>query len=192
MQVGHCTSRPPSRKEVFPPPGPASRRGDRLLCSFYFKYLIAVPEPAPTYDSPEAIVVAATIHLQAEHARAHTCTSVSALRAQSRPVVDTYCRATRGVPRSNGKRGATVVTPTRTSCRKVLYLEIWVGCTDAEGIEKSQYREKVFCGRSEVRKSGASECEVEWREEGQVLRAGATRRSGSRRPRWTGRRHARG
>lgn len=42
------------------------------------------------------------------------------------------------VPSSNGKRGATVVEPTRTSWRNVLYFEMAVGCTDADGMEKSQ------------------------------------------------------
>lgn len=45
---------------------------------------------------------------------------------------------------SNGNKGPTVVVPTRTSCKKVLYFEIVVGWTEAEGIEKSQYRLKVF------------------------------------------------
>ena len=40
---------------------------------------------------------------------------------------ETYCRAVRGVEISKGSRGPTVVVPTKTSCKKVLYFEIVVG-----------------------------------------------------------------
>jgi hypothetical protein len=46
---------------------------------------------------------------------------------------------------SKGSNGLIVVLPISTSCRKVLYLLIWVGRTSAEGIEKSQYRTNDFC-----------------------------------------------
>ena len=39
----------------------------------------------------------------------------------------THWRASNGVLKSKGRRGATVVAPTRTSCKKVLYFEICVG-----------------------------------------------------------------
>lgn len=95
--------------------------------------------------------------------------------------------------RSNGNKGATVVTPTRTSCRKVLYLEIWVGWTEADGIEKSQYRVKVFCDsvipRSGLWSRGGERTAGEKRE---VTKPEVAKmRSGSRKPRWTGRRRGR-
>lgn len=40
--------------------------------------------------------------------------------------------------------------PTRPTWNKVLYLLIVVGCTSAEGREKSQYRAKVFGGGREI------------------------------------------
>jgi hypothetical protein len=45
---------------------------------------------------------------------------------------------------SRATSGATVVAPTSISCKAVLYLEMAVGRTSAEGIEKSQYRMNVF------------------------------------------------
>lgn len=58
-----------------------------------------------------------------------------------------------GVERSTtGITGATVVKPTRPSCRAVLYLLIRVGRTSAEGREKSQYRLKVLGGGSEIQR----------------------------------------
>lgn len=48
--------------------------------------------------------------------------------------------------------GAAVVRPMRPTCRKVLYLLMVVGWTSAEGSEKSQYREKVFGGGSEIQR----------------------------------------
>ena len=40
--------------------------------------------------------------------------------------------------------GNTKVEPIKINCRKVLYLDTVVGCTSAEGMEKSQYRMNVF------------------------------------------------
>ena len=48
------------------------------------------------------------------------------------------------------KRGIAVVAPIRASCKAVLSLLIVVGCTSAEGSEKSQYRGNVFGGGSEI------------------------------------------
>jgi hypothetical protein len=48
--------------------------------------------------------------------------------------------------------GAAVVSPMRPTCKKVLYLLIVVGCTSADGREKSQYREKVFGGGREIQR----------------------------------------
>ena len=45
---------------------------------------------------------------------------------------------------SKGTRGPTVVAPTNINCKAVLYFDIVVGFTSAEGIEKSQYRVNVF------------------------------------------------
>lgn len=100
-------------------------------------YLTAALDPAPTYDRPLQIVVPATIHLFGRGRTREGTHSVSeSIRGVTRR--RTHCRAVRGVDTSHGTSGATVVAPTRTSCRKVLYLEIVVGCTDADGIEKSQ------------------------------------------------------
>ena len=48
--------------------------------------------------------------------------------------------------------GAAVVTPTRASCKNVLYLLIVVGRTSAEGSEKSQYRANVLGGGNEIQR----------------------------------------
>jgi hypothetical protein len=52
---------------------------------------------------------------------------------------------------SKGSREEMVVTPMRQSCRKVLYFEMVVGLTSAEGFEKSQKRLKVFCAHFSLR-----------------------------------------
>ena len=52
--------------------------------------------------------------------------------------IKTHCMIVNGVPRSAGTRGAMVVRPTSPSCSAVLYLLMVVGCTSAEGSEKSQ------------------------------------------------------
>ena len=44
----------------------------------------------------------------------------------------------RGMDKSIGITGAAVVSPIRASCKNVLYLLMVVGCTSAEGREKSQ------------------------------------------------------
>ncbi len=64
----------------------------------------------------------------------------------------THCMMVNGVPRSAGTRGAMVVRPTSPSCSAVLYLLMVVGCTSAEGSEKSQYRAKVLGGGSETQR----------------------------------------
>jgi hypothetical protein len=51
-----------------------------------------------------------------------------------------------------GITGARVVMPTSPSCSAVLYLLMVVGRTSAEGSEKSQYREKVLGGGSEIQR----------------------------------------
>lgn len=45
-----------------------------------------------------------------------------------------------------------VVRPISASWRKVLYLLMVVGCTSAEGSEKSQYLEKVLGGGNEIQR----------------------------------------
>lgn len=55
-----------------------------------------------------------------------------------------------GVPATAGTKGASVVTPIRASWRNVLYLLMVVGCTSADGSEKSQYRMNVFGGGREI------------------------------------------
>jgi len=69
-----------------------------------------------TYDKPEVMVVAATVHW----------------------------RIIMGVCVSTGMMGLIVVNPTRISWRNVLYLLIWVGVTCADGNEKSQNRPNVL------------------------------------------------
>jgi hypothetical protein len=49
-----------------------------------------------------------------------------------------------GRDRSWGITGATAVENMSPSCSAVLYLDICVGRTSADGMEKSQYRENVF------------------------------------------------
>lgn len=49
-------------------------------------------------------------------------------------------------------RGAAVVNPIRPTCKTVLYLLIVVGCTSADGSEKSQYRVNVFGGGREIQR----------------------------------------
>lgn len=68
---------------------------------------------------------------------------------QRSPII-TYCITVKGVPATTGTRGAIVVRPISASWRKVLYLLIVVGCTSADGSEKSQYRMKVFGGGKEI------------------------------------------
>jgi hypothetical protein len=46
--------------------------------------------------------------------------------------------------------GSTNVDPIRINCRNVLYFERVVGYTSADGMEKSQYRTKVFGVGSEA------------------------------------------
>lgn len=62
----------------------------------------------------------------------------------------THCIRVKDVVRSTATTGATVVSPSRPSCRAVLYLLMVVGRTSAEGREKSQYLAKVFGGGSEI------------------------------------------
>jgi hypothetical protein len=50
-----------------------------------------------------------------------------------------------GMEMSKGSKEEIVVTPIRQSCKNVLYFEMVVGLTSAEGFEKSQKRLKVFC-----------------------------------------------
>lgn len=57
--------------------------------------------------------------------------------------MQTHCKQSIGRATSSARRGATVVAPTRTSWRAVLYFEMAVGFTSADGMEKSQYRVKV-------------------------------------------------
>ncbi len=56
----------------------------------------------------------------------------------------------RDVAKSRGTTGAKVVNPIKPSCSAVLYLLMVVGRTSAEGREKSQYREKVLGGGSDI------------------------------------------
>lgn len=53
---------------------------------------------------------------------------------------------------STVSRGIAVVVPIRASCKAVLYLLMVVGCTSAEGSEKSQYLEKVLGGGKEIQR----------------------------------------
>lgn len=53
-------------------------------------------------------------------------------------VRNTYCITVRGVPPRAGTTGAVVVMPISANWRNVLYLLIVVGCTSADGKEKSQ------------------------------------------------------
>jgi hypothetical protein len=82
------------------------------------------------------MVVPATIHLRrAGGERDEVSTGVpgavrlrrSVSRGRLPARKGTHWRASNGVLKSKGRRGATVVIPTRTSCKKVLYFEIWVG-----------------------------------------------------------------
>jgi hypothetical protein len=66
--------------------------------------------------------------------------------------METYCMMVKADVKSAVRMGAAVVTPTRASCRKVLYLLIVVGRTSAEGSEKSQYRANVFGGGREIQR----------------------------------------
>ena len=49
-----------------------------------------------------------------------------------------YCIAVNDVAMSIGTTGAMVVRPISASCKNVLYLLMVVGCTSADGREKSQ------------------------------------------------------
>jgi hypothetical protein len=51
---------------------------------------------------------------------------------------------------STVSNGMAVVAPIKASCKAVLYLLIMVGCTSAEGSEKSQYLENVLGGGSDI------------------------------------------
>lgn len=51
---------------------------------------------------------------------------------------------------STASNGMAVVAPIKASCKAVLYLLIVVGCTSAEGSEKSQYLENVLGGGSDI------------------------------------------
>ena len=46
--------------------------------------------------------------------------------------------------------GIARVDPIKINCRNVLYLDTVVGCTSADGNEKSQYRVNVFGAGSEA------------------------------------------
>lgn len=74
-----------------------------------------------------------------------------------------------------------VVTPINDSCKKVLYLEMAVGLTSAEGMLKSQKRTNVFCGPrdTERRPFGLQPTlEAERRERARQGRAQRTHRRG--------------
>ncbi len=63
---------------------------------------------------------------------------------------NTYCMAVITMLTSTVSKGIAVVAPIKASCKAVLYLLIVVGCTSAEGSEKSQYLEKVLGGGSDI------------------------------------------
>jgi hypothetical protein len=48
--------------------------------------------------------------------------------------------------------GIAVVAPINASCSAVLYLLMVVGCTSADGKEKSQYRVNVLGGGREIQR----------------------------------------
>lgn len=64
----------------------------------------------------------------------------------------TYCIAVIAAVTSTVTNGMAVVAPMRASCRAVLYLLMVVGRTSADGKEKSQYRENVFGGGSDIQR----------------------------------------
>lgn len=70
--------------------------------------------------------------------------------SNSQTRIQTYCIIVKGWLISKGSTGAIVVTPISAICKNVLYLLMVVGCTSAEGSEKSQYRVKVFGGGSDI------------------------------------------
>jgi hypothetical protein len=64
----------------------------------------------------------------------------------------TYCMIVNAEAMSPATRGAAVVAPTNNNCSTVLYLLIVVGCTSAEGREKSQYLANVFGAGNEIQR----------------------------------------
>lgn len=62
----------------------------------------------------------------------------------------TYCIAVIAELTSTVTSGIAVVAPINANCKAVLYLLMVVGCTSAEGSEKSQYRANVFGGGSDI------------------------------------------
>jgi len=63
---------------------------------------------------------------------------------------NTYCMACIVAFTSMFSNGNAVVDPIRASCKAVLYLLIVVGCTSADGSEKSQYLVNVLGGGSDI------------------------------------------
>ena len=119
---------------------------------FFFCATMRKPFLANKYETPLHIVVVATSHLLAK-------VNIACLKR-----IETYCKPCKASPGSTGRIGLTVVVPISRSWSAVLTyywfrrvgvgvvvlgkeqtLLIVVGCTSAEGNEKSQYREKVFC-----------------------------------------------
>lgn len=64
--------------------------------------------------------------------------------------MNTYCIAFIAELTSTVSKGIAVVAPIRASCKAVLYLLIVVGCTSAEGSEKSQYLPNVLGGGNDI------------------------------------------
>lgn len=62
----------------------------------------------------------------------------------------TPSRRLQAVVTGSGTTGNAIAEPTSRSCNTVLTLEMSVGFTSAEGMEKSQYRAIVFGGGREI------------------------------------------
>jgi hypothetical protein len=65
-------------------------------------------------------------------------------------IMNTHCMAFITILTSTVSKGIAVVAPIRASCKAVLYLLMVVGCTSADGSEKSQYLENVLGGGNEI------------------------------------------
>jgi hypothetical protein len=75
---------------------------------------------------------------------------LSAVLSPQKGFRNTHCIACIAVLTSTASNGMAVVAPIKASCKAVLYLLIVVGCTSAEGSEKSQYLENVLGGGSDI------------------------------------------
>jgi hypothetical protein len=76
--------------------------------------------------------------------------ALSAFFSQQEAFTNTHCMAFITVLTSTVTNGMAVVAPIKANCRAVLYLLIVVGCTSAEGSEKSQYLENVLGGGNDI------------------------------------------